>query len=608
MRYHKAMSGEKIKPDISGVPTLPGVYLMKDAKDHTLYIGKAINLRNRVRSYFRQSAGHSQRIALMVSLAEKVDFIVTGNEIEALILENNLIKKEQPRFNVMLRDDKTYPYLKLTTNEKFPRLMIVRKVLKDGAQYFGPYVSAKSVRSAKGLIQRVFPLRLSKDSLDNAAPRRACLNYQMKRCLAPCSGKVTQQEYGEMVERAAKFLRGKDGEVLSELEKKMTVTAEKHEFEKAAAVRDQIFAIRDINEKQKVDTTRHTDEDYVASLCGAGGGIVRLLMVRGGKLLGDQNFTFKKADDPAELAGAFIEQFYGSAFAVPGEVLVNVMPADYEVVAAWLSELKGRKVEITCPEQGRKKQMMDMALENAKYSLTEFALGEESVKAALGEIKNTIGMERWPAVMEAVDISNISGVSAVGSLVTFFNGAPSKKNYKRYRVTTEGPDDYAMVAEVVKRRFKRLKEEEKAYPDILMIDGGPGQVSAAQEAIRPYAPDQVIIGIAKGKERDNPETDRIFLAGRKEPLPFPPTSAGKFLLQRLRDEAHRFAIQYHRQTREKAAFHHGIDDISGIGPKRRKLLIQAFGSLKGAKNATVDEIRDALSISEKLAKQIHEKL
>lgn len=596
------------KPDISQMPAQPGVYLMKDKTGGILYVGKAINLRNRVRSYFQPAADHTPRIAVMVSLVNKVDFIVTGNEIEALILENNLIKKEKPRYNVMLRDDKTYPYLKLTANEKFPRLLVVRKVLKDGAQYFGPYVSGKAVRVARELIHRIFPIRLSNDVLDNAPLRRPCLNYQMKRCLAPCAGKVTPEDYAQMVERIAKLLKGRDNEVLDDLEKRMREAAEKHEYEYAALIRDQLFAIKELQEKQNIDAAGPMDEDYIACLSEGGAGIVRIMMVRGGRLAGDQNFALKKADDPAELCAAFIQQFYNSAFAVPSEVVVNVMPRDAEVIAEWLSVLKGKKVAITLPHRGRKKQLIEMGLENARFNLETFVQGEESLKEALREIRDTIGMAQWPTVMEAVDISNTGGVSAVGSLVSFHNGTASKKDYKRFRIATKGPDDYAMIAEVTRRRFKRLKDEGGRFPDLLVIDGGAGQVAAAAEAVLSLHPSQTVIGIAKGDDRNNPETDRIFLAGRKEPLPFPAKSAGKFMLQRLRDEAHRFAIQYHRKTREKAAFHHGVDDVVGIGPKRKKMLIQTFGSLKAAKSASVEEIRKALSVSESLARQIHEKL
>ncbi len=596
------------RPDISQMPAQPGVYLMKDKGGGILYVGKAINLRNRVRSYFQPAADHTPRIAVMVSLVDKVDFIVTGNEIEALILENNLIKKEKPRYNVMLRDDKTYPYLKLTTNEKFPRLLVVRKVLKDGAQYFGPYVSGKAVSVARDLIHRIFPIRLSNDVLDNAPLRRPCLNYQMKRCLAPCAGKVTPEEYAQMVERIAKLLKGRDNEVVADLKKRMHDASEQHEYEQAALIRDQMFAIKELQEKQNMDAAGDMDEDYIACLSEGGAGIVRIMMVRGGRLAGDQNFTLKKADDPAELCTAFIQQFYNAAFAVPSEIVVSVMPRDAEVIAGWLSALKGKKVAITLPRRGRKKQLIEMGLENARFNLDTFMQGEESLKEALREIRDTVGMKQWPTVMEAVDISNTGGLSAVGSLVSFHNGAASKKDYKRFRIATAGPDDYAMIAEVVRRRFKRLKDEGGHFPNLLVIDGGAGQVAAAAEAIFPFHPEQAVIGIAKGDDRNNPETDRIFLAGQKKPLPFPEKSAGKFMLQRLRDEAHRFAIQYHRASREKAAFHHNVDDVAGIGPKRKQLLIKTFGSLKGAKNASVDEICKALSISENLARQIHEKL
>jgi len=594
--------------DLSHLPARPGCYLMKDSDGKILYVGKAVKLRSRVRSYFHKSAGHSDRIAMMVSKVAKIDFTVTHNEVEALILENHLIKREKPPFNVMLRDDKTYPYLKLTATEKFPRLQIVRKILKDGALYFGPYVSAKSVRSAKRLLHRVFPLRSSKDVLDNAPLRRPCLNYQMKRCLGPCGGKVTEEEYGEMVQSVAKFLRGKDREVLAELKRKMNEASKKQEYEKAAIFRDQITSIQNINEKQRIDAARPTDEDYIAVICEGGAGVVRILMVRGGKLTGDQNFTFNRSDNPSELAGAFIQQFYNSAFAVPSEIFLNVMPEDSEVIAKWLRDLRGGKVEITRPARGRKKHLVDMAMENARLALLNFSAGEEARKQALGEIKQMLGMENWPTVMEAIDISNISGVSAVGSLVTFFNGEPRIKDYKRYKVTATGPDDYAMISEVVRRRFRRLAHEGGNFPDVLLIDGGVGQISAARSAASEFAPQQLIIGIAKGEERDNSETDRIFIYGNKKPLPFPAASAGKFMLQRLRDEAHRFAIRYHRKTRERKAYASEVDELRGFGPKRRKALMQKYGSLRAAKNASVDEIRKTLSVSEKLAADILEKL
>jgi len=596
-------------PDLSGIPSKPGCYLIKDREGKILYIGKAINLRSRVLSYFRESANHAPRLALMVSLAEKVDFTVTKNEVEALILENILIKKEKPRFNILLRDDKTYPYLKVTTNEKYPRIFIVRRVVKDGAEYFGPYISAKSVRAVLRLIHKIFPVRQSRDSLDNAALRRPCLNYQMKRCLAPCAGKVTPEEYKQMIASVIALIKGRDRDVVETLKREMVEMSNREEFEKAALLRDQLQAIERLQEKQKIDAASESiDEDYIATAVGEGGGVVRIMMVRGGKLKGDQNFTFRKVDDAAELTGAFMEQFYSASFSVPGSIFVNVEPADSEVIARWLSGMKKGKVEIVQPQRGRKKELLKMAVENAKLKLATFSSSEESLKETLGEIQRLTGMVGWPAIMECVDISNTSGISAVGSLVTFFNGEPDKKAYKRYSISTPGPDDYAMMAEVVERRFRRLKDEGGKFPDILVIDGGPGQLNIASETAKKYNPDQIVIGIAKGKERENEETDKFYLAGRSEPLPIPPTSPARFMLQRLRDESHRFAVNYHRKKRSAEAFKSGVDEVKGFGPKRKKLLIKEFGSLKAARGASVNEIARALSVSEKLAAEILENL
>jgi excinuclease ABC subunit C len=600
---------EKKRPDIGDIPSKPGCYMMIGNGDTILYIGKAINLRSRVRSYFRESANHSPRLELMVSLVEKVDFTVTDNEVEALILENILIKKEKPRFNVMLRDDKTYPYLKITVNEKYPRILIVRRVLKDGAAYFGPYVSAKSIRSVKNLIMKVFPVRQSRDLLDKAPLRRPCLNYQMKRCLAPCAGKVTPEEYRAMVDSIIEFIKGKDKELFSSIKTQMEEASVKQDFERAAHLRDQLYAIENTMEKQKIDFASYNiDEDYAVALTEGGSGVVRIMMVRNGQLKGDQNFIFKKADSPSELMGAFLEQFYNASFTVPSSVIVNVIPDDSEVIEKWLTEKRNGKVEIVKPERGRKNQLVAMALENAKLKLANVSSSEEARKEALAEIKNTIDMENWPGVMEAIDISNISGVSAVGSLVTFRNGEPDKKAYKRYSITVTGSDDYAMTAEVVERRFRRLRDEGEKFPDLLVIDGGPGQLSAAMKAVLRYNPGQTVISIAKGKDRENSDTDLFYKGGEKNPLPFPPSSGGRFMLQRLRDESHRFAINYHRKTRSKAAFRSEVDSVKGFGPKRKKLLVKEFGSLKAAKSASVKEIADALSVNDRLAGEILGKL
>ncbi len=601
---------EKISvPGLKGIPRRPGCYLMKDSGGKILYIGKAVNLKARVSSYFRKTAGHTPRIALMVSLVDHVDVMVTTNEVEALILENILIKKEKPRFNVMLRDDKTYPYLKLTVGEKFPRLAIVRKMLDDGAFYFGPYVSAKSVRSVKRLIHRLFPLRQSSDNLDKAPLRKPCLNYHMKRCLAPCAGKISAEEYGRVVKSVIRFLQGREDEVVAELRKEMELKASMQKFERAAALRDQIEAIKRIREKQEMDAASgRLDEDYIAAVCEGGTGVVRIMMVRGGKLMGDQNYILKKADDPAELVEVFVKQFYGSPFAVPSEVFVNIVPEESEVLAKWLSGLRGKKVKIIQPRRGRKKRLIGMVEENAELKLLQVAAGQESRKEALREIQEMLGIQKWPSLMEAVDISNIQGMSAVGSLVAFSNGEPDKSRYKRYRIKTAGRGDTEMMAEVVDRRFRRIMEESGSFPDILVVDGGKGQVNAATAAARKYAPEQTVLGIAKGVERENSASDLFYLAGKRNPVPFQPAGAGRFMLQRLRDESHRFAIDYHRQTRSRQMFKSGVDEVKGFGPKRKKKLVLKFGSLKAARSATAEEIAKALSVNISLASEILEKL
>jgi len=603
------MSEDKKKPDLTGIPTRSGSYLMKDKDGKVLYVGKAINLRSRVKSYFRQKADHTPRIKLMVTLVEKVDFIVTDNEVEALILENILIKKEKPRFNVLLKDDKTYPYLKLTIKEKFPRLFIVRKVLNDGELYFGPYISSKAVRRVKRIIHKIFPLRESKDNLDDATPRRACLNYQMKRCLAPCSGKVTEELYGSLVKSITSFLKGKDDELIKSLKKEMAKASDNQKFEEAGIIRDQLRSLATVTENQRVDSAGGSlDEDYIASICRGGTGVVRIMMVRNGKLVGDQNFVFKKADDPAEMIEAFIKQFYHASFAIPSELIVNVEPFDSEVLTKWLAKIKEKKTEILIPQRGRKKKLLNMVLENAEFKLLNFVESGESLKEALREVKEYIGMDEYPAVMECVDISNTQGINPVGSLVSFHNGEPNKKEYKKYKIKSDVTGDYAMIAEVVERRFARLQKEEKKFPDLLVIDGGIGQVSSAWDVVKKYNPEQALIGIAKGSERENSQTDLFYKVGSNLPLPFPPACSGRFLLQRLRDEAHRFAITYHRQKRDKMAFASAVNEVKGFGPKRKKKLIKKFGSLKSASKASVEEISQALSINEKLAGEILEKL
>ena len=602
-----------LRQTLETMPVEPGVYIMKDSGGAILYIGKAKSLRSRVRSYFQPSATLSPRIWVMVQRVQTVDFVVTSSELEALILEDNLVKKEQPPFNVMLRDDKNFPFLKLTMDEKYPRLVLVRKRLKDGGRYFGPYVSAKSVRAAMRLANKIFMLRQSKDNLEGKPPRRPCLNFQMGRCLAPCAGKTTPQEYALEVERVAMFLKGRDEELIKELEGRMAEAAENEMFELAARYRDQTAAIRRLHEKQSITDTSLADEDVIAAVEGGGRIALKLLRTRGGKVNGERDFTFPKLDklDMAETMAAFIRQFYSAGMEVPPLILVNETPDGEDALADYLSVRRGAKVEIVRPERGRKNKLIEMAENNARIKLGHALETTEAKDTALADVQKALGLAAPPAVIEAFDISNTSGTASVASQVTFVEGAPEKSLWRKYKIATvSGPDDYASMAEALSRRFRRVAEGVDRLPSLLLIDGGKGQVSAAAEAARRagLADTPPILGVAKGADRDNPETDLFYLAGRGEPVSFAGLAAGRFLLQRIRDEAHRFAISYHKKLRDGALTRSMLDEIPGIGPKRKKALLRKFGSVKGIKGAGAEKIAETLGVSAETAARIWEML
>lgn len=603
---------EHLRETLAKAPAEPGVYLMKDAEDKILYAGKAKSLRERVRSYFQDSAIHSPRITLMVAKVKSIDMIVTASEMEALILEDNIIKKEKPPFNVLLRDDKNYPYLKLTTNETFPRLLLARRVLDDGCMYFGPYVSAKSVRAVMRLIHKIFPLRQSRDNLDGKPPRRPCLNYQMGRCLAPCADKVSAEEYDKVVNEVAMFLKGRSKELLDTLHERMTEAAEREWFEVAARYRDQIEAIKRLAERQTVTDTKLADEDVIASWEAGGKSMIKLFQVRRGKMNTESEFLFEKLErqDRAEALGAFIRQFYGRGMEIPPVILVNETPEGRETLEETLSAKRGGRVKILTPQKGRKRKLIEMAERNAMIKLETIIGSAEARRRALENVKEALGLPSTPAFIEGYDISNTSGLYSVGVAVTFREGEPSKKDYRKYRIkTVAGPDDYASIAEVVERRVRRRLENNEPLADLMVIDGGKGQVRAVESrllelGIKPPP----IVGIAKGPEREDMETDEFFRPGTKAPLDIPPSSPGRLLLQQVRDEAHRFAISYHRQARGKEAISSSLDKTPGIGPKRKKLLLRKFGSVKKIREASVEELAEALSVSEKVARKIHEGL
>jgi len=602
-----------LKERLDTLPIDPGVYQMRDGQGAILYIGKAKNLRNRVRSYFRGSALHSPRIAIMVGKVQSIDLVVTGSEMEALLLEDNMIKEEQPPYNVLLKDDKNYPYLKLTMKERYPRLLLVRKVRDDGGAYFGPYVSAKSVRSTMRLIHRIFPLRQSRDSLEGKPLRRPCLNHQMGRCLAPCAGRTTEEEYAAVVEQVTLFLKGKSDELITGLEELMWQASERESFELAARRRDQLAAIKGLNEKQNVSQTRLEEEDVIAIQEKGGKSIIKIFQVRRGKMSGERRFMFEALErlDRAEALGAFIRQFYSEGSVPPPKrIIVAEEPDDSAPLQERLAALRGGSVTIEAPKMGRKKKLLDLAERNAALQLATTVESSEGKERGLEEIRDILGLGERPERMEAYDISNTSGVLSVGSVVTMTNGEPDRAGYRKYRIkSVSGPDDCASLAEVIERRFSKIAKEGGAMADLLVIDGGKGQLSAVLAAFaRIDVEPPPIIGIAKGSDRENPETDLILRPGHADPAPFPPSSPGKFMLLRLRDEAHRFAISYHQKLRNRAMRKSALDDIPGVGPKRKKALLRKFGSVKKIREASVEEIAGAINVSPTLARTIHEAL
>jgi excinuclease ABC subunit C len=597
---------------LDALPASPGVYQMKSESGKILYIGKAKMLKNRVRSYFQESATHTPRIAVMVSKVASIEILVTASEMEALVLEDNLIKKEQPPYNVLLKDDKNYPYLKFTMNETYPRLILVRKVEKDGGVYFGPYVSGKAVRGTLRLIHKIFPLRQSRDSLDGKPLRRPCLNHQMGRCLAPCAGKTTQAAYREMVDEVVYFLKGKSERLIETLTTRMWEASTKEKFEEAAKVRDQIAAIETLFERQRVSLTRMAEEDVIAAVENAGKAIIKIFQIRGGKMNGDRWFVFDRLDklDLPEALAAFIRQFYSGPMAVPQAVIVSEHPEGVEPLTERLSLLRGGKVSIVTPQRGERKKLLDMAVANAQLQLATLVDSNEGRSRGLEEVAQRLGLEELPRVIEGYDISHSQGVASVGSVVCFVDGVADKKEYRKYKVrTVTGPDDYASMAEVITRRFKRLDEEGKEFPDLLVIDGGKGQVTAVVRSFELIGVDPPpIVGIAKGGDRENVATDQFYRPGETVPTYFPESSAGRFLLQRVRDESHRFAVEYHKKLRDGVITRSSLDAIEGIGPKRKKALLKKFGSVKGLREATVDETAATLKVSMTVAQKIHEQL
>ena len=604
-----------IKERLDSIPTRPGVYLMKGEADEVLYVGKAINLRNRLRSYFQASSALSPRVRRLVENVADLDFFVTDSELEALILECNLIKRHRPHYNVRLKDDKRYPYIKITWQEDFPRVTVVRRMQADGARYFGPYTSSSAMRQTLDLLRRIFPYLTCKRKI-TGTDDRSCLYHHIGRCLAPCIGAVSKDEYRDMMQQVCLFLEGKGEKIISSLRRRMESAAESMEFERAAGLRDQIDAVERVIERQRVVTASLVDQDAIAVAGQDGEVCVQVFFVRSGKLIGHEYFLMEGTGDAEapEILTSFLKQFYDHSTHVPPEIL---LPADIEetqIIERWLRERRGGRVTLRVPRRGLKRKLVEMVEENAKETLNHLMAREQIEKdramAGVSDLRSQLDLDAPPLRIEAYDISNIQGVAATGSMVVFIEGAPSKKDYRRFKIrAVQGPDDYAMLQEILRRRFRRAtigetgtRDSWAELPDLIVVDGGKGQLNSALEILAEHGLDTVpAIGLAKAREE-------VFKPGISDPIILPLDSAGLHLLQRLRDEAHRFAIVYHKGLRRSQSLSSVLEEIPGVGPKRRRALLRRFGSLDAIRQASLDDLASVRGMNESMARKVREAL
>jgi len=585
------MTTDALHSKLDHLPPNPGVYLFKDRAGDYLYVGKAASLADRVRSYFQRTADHSPKTTLLVSHIADLETIVTRSELEALILESNLIKRHRPRFNIVLRDDKQYPYLRLPVKERFPRLSIVRRVQKDGALYYGPYTPAGALRETLKVIKKAFPLATCTIDIDGKADR-ACLEFEIKRCMAPCTGNQSQEDYRKIVSQVRQFLEGRDRELLDELRAGMDAAAEREEYEEAARIRDRLFKIERTLEKQRITQTASTDQDVIG-LARQGTAVdLQLLFVRGGLLIGRKDFFWPQSADVSDedLVRSAIEQFYNKDGQPPKELLVPAALADAELIEQWLSDKRGTGVKVLAPERGTKHQLVLLAEENAAAAVADHLRDEALDLQAVEDLKRLLHLDKAPRRIEGFDISNTMGQQSVASMVVWEDGQMKKADYRRFKIQTViGANDFASMQEVVARRYGA--SEDLARPDVILIDGGLGQLAAAMEGLKQAGHhDQAIMGLAKARgEKD----ERIFLPGRKNPILLRPNAPATHLVQRIRDEAHRFALGYHRKLRGKALIPSKLDQIGGIGENTRTKLLKQFGSIEGLGSATDADLAEA---------------
>lgn len=594
-----------IQEHLKQLPAEPGVYLMKDKFDNIIYVGKAKVLKNRVRQYFQSSKNHSSKVKSMVKNIDKFEYIITDSELEALILECNLIKKYKPKYNVLLRDDKTYPYIKITTNEDFPRVLKVRKVIKDKAKYFGPYTNTTAVNDTLDIIKNTYPIRTCNVDIERAIKTnmRPCLNLHIKRCVGPCTGNITKEEYNKMIEEIILFLSGKEEKLIDILKEKMNKCAMDFNFEEAAIYRDKIKSLEDMMEKQKIDTsTSDLNQDVIAMARAHDEACVQVFFVRNGKIVGREHFILEGVMDSTResILGSFVKQFYMEQEYVPKEIIIEDEIEDSFILSEWLSSKKGQKVIIRVPQKGEKKSLIEMVRKNAIEYLEKFSdmnkrKYEKSI-GALEELKQILNLDNIPNRIESFDISNIQGVDSIGSMVVFTNGKKDKKEYRRYKIKTViGPNDYDSMAEIVERRLKYGD-----FPDLMLLDGGKGQVSAVKKVLNKYNVEIPLWGMYK----DDKHRTKGLISQEKE-IELDRTSNLYRFVASIQEEVHNYAISYHRSLRNKSLTKSELDDIQGIGEKRKKSLLNHFKDIEAIKKATFEELLEVEGMNKASSESVY---
>lgn len=605
-----------IQEELKKLPARPGVYIMHDEKDHIIYVGKAISLKNRVRQYFQASRNKGIKIEQMVTHIRRFEYIVTDSELEALVLECNLIKEHHPKYNTMLMDDKTYPFIKVTTGEAFPRVVLSRKLLKDKAKYFGPYTSSQAVRDTIDLIHKLYHLRSCNRSLPrDIGKERPCLNYHIKQCNAPCQGYISQEEYGKSVNEVLRFLNGHYDTVLGELEEKMNAASEAMEFERAIEYRELISSVKKVAQKQKITDSSGEDRDILAVASEEEDAVVQVFFIRGGRLIGRDHFYLRisKGESTSEILNSFVMQYYAGTPFIPAELVLQDEIEDRELLEEWLSSKRGQKVLLKVPKKGTKEKLVELARENARMVLSK---DKERLKReegrTIGAVKEIAALLDLKEIvrMEAYDISNTNGFESVGSMVVYERGRPKRNDYRKFKIRgIKGADDYGSMREVLTRRFTHGLRERKenvelgkftSFPDLIMMDGGKGQVNVALQVLDELHLQIPVCGMVKD---DHHRTRGLYY--QNEEIPIDRSSEAFRLITRIQDEAHRFAIEYHRQLRGKGQVHSILDDIDGIGPARRKALMRHYASLDDIRVATVEELAGIPSMNEKAAESVY---